>query len=48
MNYGQWRSLDHFEDFLQDPRYEPVRSYWKGLAENDYHLYQVVHTEPGE
>jgi quinol monooxygenase YgiN len=48
MNYGQWRSLDHFEDFLQDPRYEPVRSYWKGLAENDYHLYRVVLTEPGE
>jgi quinol monooxygenase YgiN len=45
-NYGQWRSLDNFEALLNEPKYESVREYWKGLAENEFHLYQVVHTEP--
>jgi quinol monooxygenase YgiN len=47
-NYGQWRSLDNFEDLLKEPKYESVREYWKGLAENEFHLYEVVYTEPLE
>lgn len=47
-NYGQWRSLDNFEALLKEPRYESVREYWKGLAENEFHLYEVVYTEPLE
>jgi len=47
-NYGQWRSLDNFEALLREPKYESVREYWKGLAENEFHLYEVIHTEPFE
>lgn len=47
-NYGQWCSLDNFEALLKEPKYEPVRKYWKGLAENEFHLYEVVFTEPSE
>lgn len=36
-NYGQWRSLDNFEALLKEPKYESVREYWKGLAENEFH-----------
>jgi len=43
-NYGQWRSLDNFDALLNEPKYEPVREYWKGLAENEFHLYEVVYT----
>ena len=48
VNYGQWRSLDNFEQLLKDPKYESVREYWQGLAENEFHLYEVVFTEPPE
>ncbi|KST66180.1 antibiotic biosynthesis monooxygenase family protein [Mastigocoleus testarum] len=44
INYGQWRSLDNFDLLLKEPKYESVREYWKELAENEFHLYQVVHT----
>jgi quinol monooxygenase YgiN len=47
-NYGRWRSLDDFEALLREPKYESVREYWKGLADNEFHLYEVVHTEPFE
>lgn len=45
-NYGQWRSLDHFGALLKESKYESVREYWKGLAENEFYLYEVVFTEP--
>ena len=48
VNYGQWRSLDHFDDFLKEPKYESVREYWQGLAENEFNLYEVVFTEPAD
>ncbi|MBD1848024.1 antibiotic biosynthesis monooxygenase [Cyanobacteria bacterium FACHB-63] len=47
-NYGQWRSLDNFDALLKESKYEPVREYWKGLAENEFHLYEVVHTAPSD
>lgn len=47
-NYGQWRSLDNFQTLLEEPKYKSVREYWQGLAENEFHLYEVVHTEPVE
>ena len=47
-NYGQWPSLENFEALLKEPKYESVREYWKGLAENEVHLYEVVFTEPAE
>jgi quinol monooxygenase YgiN len=48
VNYGQWRNLDNFEALLKEPKYESVRKYWKGLAENEFHLYEVVFTQPVE
>ena len=48
VNYGQWRSLENFEALLKEPKYESVREYWKGLAENEFHLYEVVFTKPVE
>lgn len=48
MNYGQWRTLENFELLLKEPKYTPVREYWKGLAENEFHLYEVVFTEPAD
>ena len=47
-NYGQWCSLDNFEALLKELKYESMREYWKGLADNEFHLYEVVHTEPFE
>ena len=44
-NYGQWRRLDNFDALLKESKYEPVRKYWQGLAENEFHLYEVVFTE---
>ncbi len=48
VNYGQWRSLDNFEVLLKDPKYAPLSEYWRGVAENEFHLYEVVFTEPAE
>jgi quinol monooxygenase YgiN len=48
VNYGQWRSFADFEELLKDPKYKPLSEYWQGLAENEFHLYEVVHTEPAD
>lgn len=48
VNYGQWRSLDNFELLLTEPKYKPLSEYWQGLAENEFHLYEVVFTEPAD
>lgn len=45
-NYGQWRSLDNFELLLKEPKFKPLSEYWQGFAENAFHLYEVVFTEP--
>ncbi|HCF28124.1 MAG TPA: antibiotic biosynthesis monooxygenase [Cyanobacteria bacterium UBA11049] len=47
-NYGKWHRLDNFSALLKEPKYKPIREYWKGLAENEFHLYEVVFTEPPE
>lgn len=48
VNYGQWRSFADFEDLLKDPKYKPLNEYWQGLADNQFHLYEVVFTEPAD
>jgi hypothetical protein len=42
MNYGFWSTLERFGLFLSEDRFAPVRHYWRGLAENEFHLYEVV------
>lgn len=48
VNYGQWSSFAEFEELLKDPKYKPLSEYWQGIAENQFHLYEVVYTEPTE
>lgn len=48
MNYGQWRTLENFEQLIKEPKYASVREYWQGLAQNEFHLYEVVFTEPAD
>ena len=48
VNYGQWRILANFELLVKEPKYAPLSEYWRGLAENEFHLYEVVFTEPAE
>ncbi|MBF2008373.1 MAG: antibiotic biosynthesis monooxygenase [Chlorogloeopsis fritschii C42_A2020_084] len=42
MNYGFWNTLEHFDKLLTEERFAPVRDYWRGLAENEFHVYEVV------
>ena len=47
-NYGQWKRLDRFGQLLTDPKYKALNAYWQGLAENEFHFYEVVWTESGD
>ncbi|MBD2256038.1 antibiotic biosynthesis monooxygenase [Pseudanabaena sp. FACHB-2040] len=42
MNYGFWSNFDRFDLLLKEERFKPVRDYWQGLAENEFHLYEVA------
>lgn len=42
MNYGFWNTLEHFDKLLTEERFAPVRDYWRGLAENEFHVYKIV------
>lgn len=42
INYGFWSTLERFDKLLTEERFAPVRNYWRGLAENEFHVYEVV------
>jgi hypothetical protein len=42
MNYGFWRTLERFSLLLTEDKFKPVREYWRDLAENEFHVYEVV------
>ncbi|MEY2831452.1 MAG: hypothetical protein RLZZ574_710 [Cyanobacteriota bacterium] len=44
INYGQWDSEDAIAKLVQQPGFSQAQPYWDGIAENEYHLYEVVHT----
>jgi quinol monooxygenase YgiN len=44
-NYGQWENREAFEAILKQPGFNPEQPYWEGLARNEFHLYNVVHTQ---
>jgi quinol monooxygenase YgiN len=48
INYGQWLSQEAFEEILKVPGFEKGKGYWVGLAENEFHLYDVVFAEPAD
>ncbi len=42
INYGQWRDQKTIEELREKPGFGSEKPYWEGLAENEYHLYEVV------
>lgn len=47
INYGQWRKDQAaIEELQKQPGFGSESPYWEGIAENEFHLYEVVFTEP--
>lgn len=46
INYGQWEDKDAIYKLTQRPGFGKEDGYWTGLAENEFHLYEVVLCEP--
>ena len=44
INYGQWANKEAIEELKKQPGFSKDKPYWEGLADNEYHLYEVVHT----
>ena len=44
INYGQWQDKKAIEELVKQPGFGKDKPYWDGIAENEYHLYEVVHT----
>lgn len=42
INYGQWENQDAISELVKKPGFSKAAPYWEGIAENKYHLYQVV------
>ncbi|MGF1494383.1 MAG: antibiotic biosynthesis monooxygenase [Microcoleaceae cyanobacterium] len=45
INYGQWENQAAIFQLTQRPGFGKEDGYWAGLAENEFHLYEVVRTE---
>jgi quinol monooxygenase YgiN len=45
INYGQWSNQDAIAQLTKQPGFSSEKPYWAGIAENEYHLYDVVHVE---
>ncbi|HEY9770639.1 MAG TPA: antibiotic biosynthesis monooxygenase [Coleofasciculaceae cyanobacterium] len=44
INYGHWANKEAIEELRKQPGFSKDKPYWEGLADNVYHLYEVVHT----
>ena len=44
INYGQWDNKEAIEELVKKPGFSKDKPYWEGIADNKYHLYEVVHT----
>lgn len=44
INYGQWSDAKAIEELVKKPGFSKDKPYWEGIANNEYHLYEVVHT----
>lgn len=44
INYGQWENEEAIQELTKQPGFGKEKPYWDGIAENEYHLYEVVHT----
>ena len=45
LNYGQWENENAIAELVKKPGFSRDKPYWDGIADNEYHLYRVVHTE---
>lgn len=45
INYGQWENAEAISNLTQRPGFGKEDGYWTGLAENEFHLYEVVLTQ---
>ncbi|WP_110986370.1 antibiotic biosynthesis monooxygenase family protein [Acaryochloris thomasi] len=48
INYGQWENAEAIEELQKQPGFGKEKPYWDGLAENEFHLYEVVLTETAD
>ena len=46
INYGQWDNEQAITKLTQRPGFGKEDGYWTGLADNEFHLYEVILTEP--
>ncbi len=44
INYGQWTNKEAIEELVKKPGFSKDKPYWDGIADNEYHLYEVVRT----
>lgn len=44
INYGQWENEEAIAELVKQPGFSKDKPYWDGIADNEYHLYEVVHT----
>ncbi|MEL7504352.1 MAG: antibiotic biosynthesis monooxygenase [Cyanobacteria bacterium J06554_6] len=47
INYGQWENEEAIYNLTQRPGFGKEDGYWAGLAENEFHLYEVLLSESG-
>ncbi|MEL6247014.1 MAG: antibiotic biosynthesis monooxygenase [Cyanobacteria bacterium J06627_15] len=47
INYGQWENEEAIYNLTQRPGFGKEDGYWTGLAENEFHLYEVLLSESG-
>lgn len=45
INYGQWEDEEAIQRLTQRPGFGKEDGYWTGLAENEFHLYEVLLAE---
>jgi quinol monooxygenase YgiN len=42
INYGQWENEEAIAELVKKPGFSKTAPYWEGIADNEYHLYEVV------
>ena len=42
INYGHWENLEAITELVKKPGFSKTAPYWEGIAENEYHLYEIV------
>ena len=45
INYGQWENEEAIYELTNRPGFGKEDGYWTGLAENEFHLYEVLLSE---